>query len=354
MCPINRRQFMELAAGTAAGAGAATLASSNAGKIRVAVLGIGHAHAAGKVAVLQASTDFELVGVCEPDETLRRQRGSETSYQDVSWLSLRELLGDRSIQMVAMESRVQESLAYAQQVIETGKHIHLDKPPGNDLVKFRSLLSEADRRHLVVQIGYMWRYNKGIQTAIDAVRKGWLGEAYLLRGIISSDIAPDARPALALFPGGMMFELGCHLIDRMVDLLGRPVKVTAFLRHDSSYDDRLADNTLAVFEFERALAEIQSSAQETFGGAHRTFQIQGMNGTITVRPIEPPSLEVDIRVAAGPYRAGRQKLEIPPEPRYVADFREMAQVIRKQRAASFSSKHDLMVQETLLRACGIL
>jgi predicted dehydrogenase len=130
--------------------------------------------------------------------------------------------------------------------------------------------------------------------------------------------------------------------------------VTAFLRHDSPHNDRLADNTLAVFEFERALAEIHSSAQQPSGGAYRTFQIQGTNGTITVRPIEPPSLEVHIKVAAGPYRAGRQKLEIPTEPRYIADFQELAQVIRGQRSASFSSKHDLMVQETLLRACGVL
>ena len=75
---------------------------------------------------------------------------------------------------------------------------------------------------------------------------------------------------------------------------------------------------------------------------------------MTLQPIEPPSLVIDLKAAAGPYRAGRQKVEIDSKPRYVQDFQEMAQVISKQRSASFSSKHDLIVQETLLRSCGVL
>ena len=90
------------------------------------------------------------------------------------------------------------------------------------------------------------------------------------------------------------------------------------------------------------------------GGNHRLFQIQGTNGTVTLQPIEPPSLEFGLKSAAGPYRTGQQQVEIGSGPRDVADFREMAQIIRKQRSPSFSSKHDLIVQETLLRSCGVL
>jgi predicted dehydrogenase len=328
----------------------------------VAVLGIGHAHAASKTSVLRDSADFELVGVCEPSTAVRQQLGGAPVYQGLRWLSVQDVVGDASIPFVAVESRVLENLAHAQQAIAAGKHVHLDKPPGIDLARLRSLLSEADRQQLVVQMGYMWRYHPGIQAALEAARRGWLGQVYMFRGVISSDIAPVARPALAPdaraalvdFPGGMMFELGCHLIDRMVDLLGRPSKVSSFLRHDSSHDDRLADNTLAIFEYDRALGEIYSSGQQPAGGSHRLLQIQGSNGTVTLQPIQPPSLTIDLKEAAGPYRAGPQRVTVEDRPRYVEDFREMAQIIRGQRRASFSSKHDLMAHETLLRACGVL
>lgn len=356
MPPWSRREFVALGAGTITAAiiQDSQVATASNSKVRAAVLGIGHAHAAGKTSVLRDSPDFDLVGVCEPSEALRQQHGGDPAYRDVRWLSIDEVLGNASIQLIAVESRVQENLSYARQAIEAGKHIHLDKPPGIDLERLRSLLSEADRRQLAVQMGYMWRYHPGIQAAMEAARKGWLGEVYLFRGIMSSDIARAVRPALALFPGGMMFELGCHLIDRMVDLLGRPSKVSSFLRHDSSHNDRLADHTLAVFEYERALAEIYSSAQQPAGNSHRLLEIQGTNGTVRLQPIEPPSFMIDLKEAAGPYRAGPQKVGIDNKPRYVEDFREMAQVIRKERRASFSSEHDLIAHETLLRACGVL
>ena len=52
-----------------------------------------------------------------------------------------------------MEACVQQNLAYAQQAIGAGKHVHLDKPPGSNLEKLRSLLDEADRRRLSIQMG---------------------------------------------------------------------------------------------------------------------------------------------------------------------------------------------------------
>ena len=351
----NRRDFLALGAASMASAiaqGSRTIASDV--RVRAAVLGIGHAHAASKAELLRNSPDYEFVGVCEPNAEVRLRHGSGSAYRGARWLAMDDILNDPSIQLVAVEARVQDNMSYAEKAIAAGKHIHLDKPPGNDLARLRSLLAEADRRQLAVQMGYMWRYHPGIQAAIEAARQGWLGEVYLFRGVISSDIDPAARLALAEFAGGMMFELGCHLIDRMVHLLGRPSKVSSFLRHDSSRQDKLADQTLAVFEYQRAMAEVYSCAQQPSGGSHRLFQIQGTNGTVTLQPIEPPSLTIDLKEAAGPYKQGKQKVEIGDKPRYVVDFTEMAEIVRKQRRPSFSSAHDLLAHETLLRACGVL
>ena len=132
MPPWNRREFVALGVGTITAAitqnfRAATASNS---KIRAAVLGIGHAHAAGKTKVLRDSLDFELVGVCEPSEELRQRHGGDSADQGVRWLSINEVLDDASVQLIAVESGVQENLSYSRQAIEAGKHIHLDKPSG--------------------------------------------------------------------------------------------------------------------------------------------------------------------------------------------------------------------------------
>src|SRR5262249_49363150 len=162
---------------------------------------------------------------------------------------------------------------YAAKCAAAGKYVHLDKAPGEDLEGLRSLLKDAARRRRAVQMGYQWRHHPAMQAAIEAARKGWLGRGCLFRGTIREPHGPRERRRLALFRGGMMLELGCHLIDRAVDLLGKPRNVTGFLRHESPLDDNLADSTLAILEYERAMAEIRVSAFQPHGDRYREIEI---------------------------------------------------------------------------------
>jgi predicted dehydrogenase len=151
-----------------------------------------------------------------------------------------------------------------------------------------------------------------------------------------------------------MFELGCHMIDRAVDLFGRPKKVTGILRHDGPFDDGLADNTLAVLEFDRAMAEIYVAAHQPNGNRNRTLEILGTNGSMTVRPFSPVRLHTDLKQAVGSYPAGPRTFEFAsgPLPAYGEDFLEMARVMRQGAKPGFGIDHDLTVQAVLLEACG--
>jgi predicted dehydrogenase len=104
-----------------------------------------------------------------------------------------------------------------------------------------------------------------------------------------------------------MFELGCHMVDRVVDFLGRPRATKSWIRHDTSRPDKLADNTLAVFEYERALGLIVSSALMPNQTEHRWLEVIGSDGSIMIQPMEPvPRMRVNMRRDRGPYNgAGR-------------------------------------------------
>jgi predicted dehydrogenase len=322
-------------------------------KIRVAVLGTGHAHALGKIQALRSLPEYELAGICRPDSD---EPNEGEVFRGVRWLSLEEVLQDASIELVDVESRVQRNLQYAQKCVSAGKFVHLDKAPGEDLPALRSILEEATRRKRVVQMGYQWRYHPAMQAAIEAARNGWLGRVYAFRATIDKPIAAGERRQLAKFRGGMMFELGCHLIDRAVALLGKPRKVTGFLRHDSPLDDGLADNTLAILEYDRAVAEIYVAAFQPHGDHYRTVEILGTNGKAMVQPFSPFRLTVDLKDAAGPYKAGEQTLQpaAPPGPGFAPDFIEMAGIIREGAKPSYSPEHDLNVQQALLEACHVI
>lgn len=322
-------------------------------KIRCAILGTGHGHASGKLHVLQASDDWAFAGVCEPDPAWRARREREKAFAGVRWLTEADVLGDPTIRMVAVESEVRQLVDLGRKVIDAGKHLHLDKPAGVSLSAFRALMDEAQRRDLVVQMGYMFRYNTGFDLVRQAVREGWLGDIHYLHGTINAIYDAAHRKTLDFHPGGMMFELAGHLIDTLVLLMGRPRKVTPFMRHDGAFDDRLTDNTIAVLEYDRAVAVIECAALEFEAFPRRHFEVCGNRGSIVLQPLEPPAVRLCLSEPRGGYPAGRQDVAVPNVPRYVRDVEELARCIRGEQAFPYSRDHDLVMHETLLRACGV-
>ena len=143
-----------------------------------------------------------------------------------------------------------------------------------------------------------------------------------------------------------------HVIDQLVAVLGKPRKITPFPRHDAAIDDGLADNTLAVFEFEHASATVASSAMEVDGFARRQFVVLGDEGVFDLRPIEPPGLRLAFSKARGQYQKGYQTVPLPDRPRYAADAVDFAKCIRGEKDPDYSTAHDLAVPEAVLRASG--
>ena len=325
-----------------------------AGKIGVAVIGTGHGHAISKIRALRGMSEYDLAGICaHPGEP-----ADSDALRGLKWLPLKQVLDDPAIELVAIESAdIDRNLDYAEQCVQAGKFVHLDKPPGADLARLRSLFAEAAKRKRIVQMGYQWRYHPAFQAVMEAARQGWLGRLYRFRASIDKLILADERRLLAKFRGGMMFSEGCHLIDCAVAVLGKPRKVTGILRHDGTLPDQLADNTLAILEYDRALAEISLAGFHPRGTSHRFVEISGFNGSARLQPYVLPSrLTVDLAEAAGPYKAGMQTIDLaaPPGPGYTPEFREMEAVIRSGSRATYSVEHDLNTHETLLRVCGML
>jgi len=316
-------------------------------RIRIAFLGASHPHGPAKVQLVSRHPAFALVGVFETDPA-HRARYEKSGVQ----LRRREqILEDRSIQAIVVDSRVQDHSADARAALAAGKHVHVEKPPSHDLAGLQAQVERASRNHLILQQGYMWRHHPGINAALQAARQGWLGEVHFVRGTINTLIAPAERRELARFPGGQMFELGGHLIDPLVRLLGPPVKVTPSLKKLGA--DGLADDTVAIFEFPRALATIQTSSLDPGAGRYRSFEIFGSNGNAILRPIEPPALQIDLAKPAGPYKAGPQTVELPEYRRYIADIDEFADAIRTGKPLPIPLDEELHVQRALLAASAM-
>jgi predicted dehydrogenase len=339
---MDRRTFSVLLA-------SAPLAAAPGKPVSIAFLGGSHSHAFAKAKILKQSPEWDFRGIWEPEPEV----GGRYKELGVRLLSQDEILTDRSVTVVAVESDVGTHGELAARVLEAGKHVHVEKPPAHTMEGIERLVKLAKQKNLLLQSGYMWRHHPGINKMLEAARKGWLGEVYMVRGSISTLIDPGRRPEWGAFAGGHMFELCSHLVDPTARLLGRPEKVTPFLKKSGNFPDQLKDNTVAVFEYRNAMAVIQGATLQAHAGKYRTFEILGTNGTAVLRPIEPPALTLDLAKDAGPYRSGSQEVALPPYKRYEDDFVELAAAVRGERTLSVSLDEEMLVQETLLRASGM-
>lgn len=359
---MNRRQFIANAAAVSF-AGAASLggsasvfaASSSTSKVKVGFIGTAHPHAAGKLEDLRALPDFfELVGVVEPNSALRDAAKGKAEYQGVEWIDEKELLQTPGLQAVVVETDFPELLPTAARAVDHNLFVHLDKPPGESLPQLEKLLNDAEKRKLYVQMGYMLRYNPAFELCFQAAREGYLGRIFELNTTMSTVRPAARRKELGQPKGGAMFDLGSHIIDALVTVLGAPQKVTAFGRQLYSKQDEVVDNQLAVFEYPDAIATVRTTFVEPFAGERRQFVVCGENGTLEIRPLEEPKLSISLQKAIGNYKAGRQDIAFPKmEGRYRAQLRDFADIIRGISKPRWSKQHDLAVQKALLEASGL-
>ena len=370
---INRRSVLKTSAATLLYPYTKSIAANVSRKIRIAQIGTSHAHAAGKMDTVRKLSDlYEVVGIAEPIAAQRSAANKQTAYKDLRWLTEEELLSDPSIDAIVIETTLEDSPRAAIACIEAGKHFHLDKPGAASHAEFAALRARADELRLTVQMGYMLRYNPAFQLLFIAHHQGWLGDITEISASMGKLADPRLYQELTSIPGHGMFELGCHLVDAVVYLLGKPSSVHAIgkptgLAPLSLANRNMPDNQIAVLEYPSTIATIRCNHGDPFGGQHRRFHVVGTKGAIDIQPLESGrgtiSLSEDKDLSPlkdlisdmGSLTKGlnRFELSVPPG-RYDDEFRDLAKVLRREKQLDWSADHDITVHATALRCAGLV
>jgi len=333
---MTRRTFLSAACATTALANASSL------KLRIGQIGTEHAHAGGKMEAIRSLTElWEVVGVTGPK-----------GYEGVKSMTVEELLAVTDLKAVAVETTIETSCEMAMRCIKAGKHVHLDKPGALQHAEFKAMRLAAEQKGLTVQMGYMLRYNPAFELLFQAVREGWLGEITEIDAAMGKLADPGTRQKIGELVGGGLFELGCHVIDAVLTILGKPAAVSAFSTPSGS--DGVKDNQMAVLQYAKAMAIIRCNHADPFGGPRRRFNVTGTEGTFEIVPLESGRVNLSLTKARGAYKKGTQTFQLDvPKGRYDREFIDLAKIVRGEKKLAWDAAHDIAVHETLLRASGI-
>ncbi len=328
-------------------------------KVRIAQIGINtNSHGAPVFQSLKRNSEhFEIVGYALPENERERLAWQLPMLgEEYPELTLEQILNDPTIEAVTVETDEVNLTKYALMAVRAGKHIHMEKPGGVSLQAFEELIAEVKAHGKVFHTGYMYRYNPYVQEILQRVKAGELGRILSVEAQMNCSHNAEVRQWLQDFPGGMMFFLGCHLVDLILQIKGAPDNVIPLNRCTGMDGVTAQDFGMAVFEYADGVSFAKTSACERGGFLRRQLVVTGTEGTIELKPFEvgcgplqytdkSESFDTAWHV---PGRIARSELF----DRYDAMMASFAAMVRGEKENPWTPDYELELFRTVLKACG--
>ena len=257
-------------------------------KIRIAQIGTNrYSHAPEVFITLKTMTDiFEVVGYALVEDERETCQSKMYAFEGYPELSLEEILNDPTIEAVAVETDEIHLLKYAHMAADHGKHIHMEKPGSPDVAAFEKLIETVKRGGKVFHIGYMYRYNPFIKEAIASAKRGEFGTIHSVEAHMSRYDKDSVRAWFSHFKGGMMFYLGCHLIDLVLQIQGMPEEIIPMNCSTGKNGIMTEDYGFAVLKYPNGISFVKMTGAEVGGGRRRQLVITGETKSLEIKPLE--------------------------------------------------------------------
>ncbi|MET0456420.1 MAG: Gfo/Idh/MocA family oxidoreductase [Mycobacterium sp.] len=218
--------------------------------IVVGLLGITHPHASARVRALREIDGVEVVAAADDDSRLQYF----TDKYDLQARTVDEILGDPRINAVMVHSKSRDMVPHTVAALAAGKSVVVEKPGGgtvDDLVTLRE--AEAAHADLVVQVGYNVRLAESVTRAKELIESGLIGDVVTAsaRGAALAGEHLTQHLNQPADMGGVLWILGCHVLDSLVRVFGAPESVNARVHKSPKLSDEKSreDSAAALLNY---------------------------------------------------------------------------------------------------------
>ncbi len=330
-------------------------------KIRIAQIGTSeysHGHPIFNT-IASLSDVFEVVGYALPEGEREKFPSQVAAFDGYKEMTVQEILSDESIEAVAVETEEIYLTKYAKMVVNAKKHLHMEKPGGLSLSDFIEMVDAAEKNRTVFHTGYMYRYNPVIQNLLARIDRGELGDIISVEAQMSCYHSESFRAWQNTFPGcGMMFFLGCHLIDLVYRIKGEPKRIGSYLGCSGMDGIQAPDNTVVVLDYESGPSFVKTADVERGGFLRRQLVVTGTKETVVIEPLEK-TLEGDLlttgyrSVTSADWGADGDRLVSEPYHRYKDMMLGFASYVRGEKKNPYDYTYEKNLRRLLQRCCGL-
>ena len=257
--------------------------------VPVAIVGLVHQHVIGWFAGLKSHPEIALVGVSEPDASLRAKYAAQFGLpQETFFASEAEMLAHTQPRAVL----VYTSIADHRRAIEMAAEKHIasmvEKPLATTMEDTLAIRDAAAKYHVPVLVNYETTWYANNHEAKRLADDGKLGE---LRRIVVHDghrgpkeigVGPEFLSWLTdpvQNGAGALFDFGCYGADLSTWLMHgeEPLTVTAVTQHDKpGLYPHVDDDATVVLTYPHAVTVIQASWNWPFD--RKDMEVYGATG----------------------------------------------------------------------------
>ena len=328
--------------------------------VRIVQVGTGHHHATACWGSLNLNKDcYEVLGLCEPTEEYKDRPTTTKAYAGAKLFTLDEVLAMDDLDAVAIEAGKEYSCEIAQKFADKGIAVFVDKPGSADFPMWEKFVSTMKAKNLPLEIGYMYRYNPLVKEALAMARSGELGEIYSVEAQMSVRHNAELRGWLGRYKGGMMYFLGCHLVDMICLFQGFPKEILPMSCSTGNEGLDTEDFGFTVFKYSNGVSFAKTCGSEVNGFDRRQLVICGTKGTYEIRPWEihtPEGYKTTAKLTKlenhVQWGNGATDIESERYTRYDPMMRHFAALVRGEAEMICSYDYEIELFKTVVAACG--
>jgi scyllo-inositol 2-dehydrogenase (NADP+) len=176
--------------------------------------------------LLEAHRGFYISAIMQRNT----QKASRHTYPVVN--SLEEILRDAAIELVIINTPNDSHFTYTKEVLKAGKHVMVEKPFTVTTAEADELIDLAKKQNKVLTVFQNRRWDGDFMTVKKVVENKLLGklvefEAHYdrFRNYIEANTwKEESKPG-----GGILYNLGSHMLDQVLVLFGMPLYADARL-----------------------------------------------------------------------------------------------------------------------------
>jgi predicted dehydrogenase len=267
--------------------------------VRICMIG------AGRVGKLHSGTlkrhvpGGDVVALVDPWAEVRNTTGNEFGI-DRRYASLEEALDKTDFDAVVITTPTPTHRDLAVLAAEHGKHVFLEKPMALTLAECDDIIAAVERNGVVLQMGFMRRFDPDFAAAWERIQGGEIGEPMMIKSLTHGPGLPPPWATDLKTSNGNLAEVNSHDLDSVRWLVGSDplrmyVEVANFKGAERGVtSEHYYDNMFATVKFESgALGNISGVCPCDYGYDSRV-EIIGKKGIMQIGQMQGEAIVVCI------------------------------------------------------------